>query len=757
VRAAILCVLAHCDFFLKQALNWVKVASATINKANGVTLRQIAIAGLRASTAVVLLACAPAVHAQTAPEDLENLPPLEPIAEGELPTDETVQTDADALPSAAEPWEVEWPELEGDLPPLAELPPVLVDAQEPPLFPPGEGSEQLADNAGYAPPAEEGELVAAGDSAQPAFVPFAEELGYSVALEGFGGIADALFAQRFDGLSVLRAGDDDPANGAQINRRIAEDSLLLERMLRNEGYYDATLTNEVRRDGNRVLIVFVVQPGPRYTYSSVTLAGLDAAGADESARLAPFYASPPGDPIAAGDPIIADAIIAAQASLQAVMRDTGYPFAESGEELVTVDHDIRRGTLEQDVDPGPRLRFGSVIADDGGLLGARHIQRIARFRPGEWYSASEVEDLRRALIATGLVASVEIEPQANDDGQTVDVGVSLAPAPPRTIAGLVGYSSGQGFRAEVSWEHRNLFPPEGALILRGIAGTREQLASITYRRNNFMRRDRVLTVQALASNIDSDAFEARTIFLQGRLERATTLIFQKVWSWAIGAEIIGTDELAFVPARNADLRQRYVIGGVSGLLSWDRSDDLLDPTRGFRLTGRVMPEVSFNNGTFAYVRTQFDATGYLPLGDRAVLAGRFRLGAIAGAARDDIAPSRRFYAGGGGSVRGYGFQAIGPRSMDNDPIGGTGLFEVAVEARIKAFGDFSIVPFVDAGNVYPSSLPSFSDIGDLRVGAGVGVRYATNFGPIRVDVGTPLNPRQGDGRIAVYVSLGQAF
>lgn len=750
-------MLARRDFFLKQALHRPRVASATINKADGVTLRQIAIASLRASTAAALIACAPVALAQTVPEDLENLPPLDPIAEGELPPAETVETDAGTFPSPAEPWEVEWPELDGTLNPLPQLPPVVADADEAPLFPLENGSEQLADANGAAPLPVEGNLVAAGNAAQPALAPVAEELRYSVVLEGFGGIADALFETRFDGLSVLRAGDDDPANGAQINRRIAEDSALLDRMLRNEGYYDATLTNEVRRDGNRLLIVFVVQPGPRYTYASVRLDGLDTTGADEAARLTPFYASPPGDPIAAGDPIIADAIIAGQATLQAALRDTGYPFAESGEELVTVDHDTRQGVLEQDVTPGPRLRFGSVLADDDGLLGARHIQRIARFRPGQWYSASDVEDLRRALIATGLIASVEIEPQANADGETVDVGVSLAPAPPRTIAGLVGFSSGQGIRAEVSWEHRNLFPPEGALILRAVAGTREQLASVTFRRNNFMHRDRVLTVQALASNIDSDAFEARTIFLQGRLERASTLIFQKEWSWAVGAEIIGTDELAFVPARNADLRRRYVIGGVSGLIAWDRSDDLLDPTRGFRLTGRVMPEVSFNSGTFAYVRTQFDATGYLPLGDRAVLAGRLRLGAISGADRDDIAPSRRFYAGGGGSVRGYGFQAIGPRSFDNDPVGGTGLFEVAVEARIKAFGDFSIVPFVDAGNVYTSNVPSLSDIGDLRVGAGIGVRYATNFGPIRVDVGTPLNPRRGDSRIGVYVSLGQAF
>ena len=293
--------------------------------------------------------------------------------------------------------------------------------------------------------------------------------------------------------------------------------------------------------------------------------------------------------------------------------------------------------------------------------------------------------------------------------------------------------------------------------MRGIIGTREQLASVTFRRNNWLERDRVLTAQALVSNIESDAFSAQTIHLQGRVERPSTLIYQKVWSWAAGAEVLGTDELAFVPALNAEAKRRYVIGGLFGLLSYDRSNNLLDPTRGFRLTGRIAPEISFLQGTFAYARGQLDGTYYRPVGDRTVLAGRVRLAGIVGASRDNIAPSRRLYSGGGGSVRGYGYQRIGPLAPNGRPLGGTSLIEFAAEARIRAFGNFSIVPFIDAGNVYPTALPSFSDIGSMRIGAGVGVRYATNFGPIRVDVGTPLNPRPGDSRIAVYVSLGQAF
>ena len=136
------------------------------------------------------------------------------------------------------------------------------------------------------------------------------------------------------------------------------------------------------------------------------------------------------------------------------------------------------------------------------------------------------------------------------------------------------------------------------------------------------------------------------------------------------------------------------------------------------------------------------------------LAGRTRLGTIIGAARDRIAPSRRFYAGGGGSVRGYGFQELGPHDpVFDDPIGGRSLTEFSLEARIRV-GDFGIVPFVDAGNVSTTPLPRF---GNLQFGAGIGARYHTRFGPIRIDVGTPINPRRGDPRIAVYVSLGQAF
>ena len=136
-----------------------------------------------------------------------------------------------------------------------------------------------------------------------------------------------------------------------------------------------------------------------------------------------------------------------------------------------------------------------------------------------------------------------------------------------------------------------------------------------------------------------------------------------------------------------------------------------------------------------------------------MLAGRIRIGSIAGASLEDIAPSRRFYSGGGGSVRGYGYQDLGPRDAKNDPIGGRSLAEFALEARIR-FGKFGVVPFFDGGRLSTQSMPRFDH---FQFGTGLGLRYYSTFGPIRIDVGTPLNRQKGDNPVAIQVSLGQAF
>lgn len=578
-----------------------------------------------------------------------------------------------------------------------------------------------------------------------ATVDAAAERRYRWRVDGIEG-AGELVRQRFEQLSTLDANDGEPANAAQLDRRAREDAQLLTNLLRGAGYYDAQVTSRIE-PGNEPTVLLEAVPGNLYRFAGVTLDGVKAAG-DKAAPLEKAFGIKPGDPVNA------DTIVAGEARLKTVVGEEGFPFAKVGDPQIVVDRAARTATLDLSVDPGSPRRYGRIVMANDKLFDAKHVQEIARFSPGQPYDSAGLDDLRRALVQTGLVSSVDVKPVPGDTPETVNVAVALEPAPPHTIAGELGYGTGEGASATVNWTDRNFFPPEGALTLRSVLGTREQLGAVVFRRNNFQGRDRVLTAQFSAAHILRDAYEAKTLSLSAGLERQTNIFFQKTWTWSLGGELLTSDERDVIESTGQPRRRTFFIGALPTSLNYDGSDDLLNPTRGFRLGGRISPEVSLQGSVFGYTRTQIDASLYHPFGERVVLAARTRLGTILGAPRDQIAPSRRFYAGGGASVRGYGFQAIGPRDANNDPIGGRSLAEFSIEARVRTFGNFGVVPFLDAGNISTSPLPRLTG---LRFGTGLGVRYYSNFGPIRLDVGTPLNPQKGSSRVAVYVSLGQAF
>lgn len=588
---------------------------------------------------------------------------------------------------------------------------------------------------------------------------------------------------RFAALSSLKTNQDDDDNLAQIVRRGRTDRELLVEIMRVHGYYDASVFQSLgglgeraageRAEGQRaegeaagprrgpidvqkVVVRFDVQPGPQYKFGTLAFGDLQAAGADAEALRGAFELN-------SGDAINSDKIVAERLNLQTALGETGYAFAKVAEPDLLIDHERREGDLTVPVTPGGVYAFGKVTSSREDFLSGKHLQRIAKFDPGERYKKSDVDDLRQAILATGLVSSVTVETReaakpANGAPGTVDVDVALTPGPLRTLAGLVGYSSGEGFRVEASWEHRNFFPPEGMVRVRGVAGTQEQLAGATFRRNNFLTRDLVLNADLFARNQVSNAFQARTVSFTAGLERQQTLLFQKPLVFAAGIEILATGERDAAAILANQPRKTYFIGALPMRVAYDGSDSLLDPKRGFRVGLRGSPEVSVQDGArSSYGKVQFDASYYQPLGEKLVVASRVRLGTILGTDITNIAPSRRFYAGGGGSVRGYGFQLIGPRDTAGEPSGGRSLSEFSLEARVKTGllgGAVSLVPFVDAGAVDTTSTPRLRDI---KVGAGIGLRYETNFGPIRIDLGTPLNPSPGDSRIGVYVALGQAF
>lgn len=572
---------------------------------------------------------------------------------------------------------------------------------------------------------------------------------YAVQIVGLDGIGGAV-ESRFDALSVLKSGESKPANVAQLDRRARDDAELLSTLMRAAGYYDADIGTTVAPVGNRLTVKLTVDPGPLYRFTDVKVTGLAATDA-KAVELRDAFG------VKVDTPVDADTVVAGEAALREKLGREGFPFAKVAESAVVVDHETREATLALTVDPGTVRKFGKIhVVGKRAPFGGKHTQAIARFRPGETYDQAMVDDLRRGLVATGLISSVTLEPVPVGT-DTVDINATLEPAPKRTIAGEIGYGTGEGFRVEGSWQHRNLIHPEGAVTFRAIAGTREQLLGATLRMGNFTKRDVVLNSRFIVSHSNLAAYDARSVELGANLERQTNIIWQKKWTYSLGFELITSSERDFVATAGIAQRRTFFIGALPATLAYDGSDDLLNPTRGFRLAARLSPELSLQDGTFGYARAQVDGSYYQPINKKLVVAGRVRVGGIVGASRENIAPSRLFYSGGGGSVRGFGYQQIGPRNVLDDPIGGRSLAEFSIEARVRPSffgGNFGIVPFLDGGNIYSTPYPKFTG---LRLGAGLGLRYYTAFGPIRIDVGTPLARRPGESPVAVYVSLGQAF
>jgi translocation and assembly module TamA len=577
------------------------------------------------------------------------------------------------------------------------------------------------------------------------------DIRYTVQLEGLGGLGDAEeLARSFRQQSALEAERKHPANAAQIGRRANADADLLTQLLRAQGYYDADVEPRTEKAGDALRVVLTAEPGQQYRFASVELPGLEATGAD-SARLRDVFG------VHSGDPVIAADVIAGGLALTQSLGEAGFAEAALGDQDIEVNHQTHLATLKLPVKPGPIARFGAIHVSGQPNFSAHHVAIIARFRRGDPFKRSEVDDLRRALIATTLVANADIRVVPVQGGRIVDLDVRLEPAPSHTIAGDLGYGTGQGVLAEVGWTDRNFLQPEGALTLRAIAGTSEQLLGAELRFSNFLQRDQTLDLQAAASHQKFAAYTARTVNIAANIERQSNFIWQKKWTWSYGGEWLATDERGVFSSAGVKDTRTFLIAALPLALGYDGSDNLLDPTRGFRLSGRLSPEISFHGGHMSYVRAQFDASAYRPVSDNVVVAGRVRLGTIVGAGLFDIAPSRRFYSGGGGSVRGYGYQQLGPKDQDGDPIGGRGLAEFGLEARVrlKQFGgNFGIVPFFDGGSLATGISPA-SD--KWRFAAGIGARYYSSFGPIRIDFGVPLNRQKGDGPFAVTVSLGQAF
>lgn len=600
-------------------------------------------------------------------------------------------------------------------------------------------------------------MALAGAAAEPARADVLYTSVIDVADDGGGAdLADLL--RRASILATLA--EQPPAALSGLERRIDADRQRLDAALRSEGYYDGAVAARLDPSVSPAQVTITVTPGPRYGLAAPRLGG-DADRLDglTAAELLAALDLPAGGPARAGD------VLGAETRLLDRLRRGGYPFAAI-ERRVVVDHDRRVMEPAFTIAAGPLARFGPTQVEGAAAADVSETLILGRlpWRPGDRYAPELLDKARKDIAALGVFDAVSV---VLADGRTppsdgvVPVTVRTAPRLRRFIGASAVYSTADGLGLKGWWGHRNLLG--GAERLR-IEGEAAQLGQRTAEAGGLNRTDftlgaslevpdflvpqQSLTLALRGVSENPVAYQRRAQIASARLERR----LDERWTVQGAVE----QEIAWVQTNDADYHVAML--GLPLAAGWDGSNDLLDPTDGARLSADLAlwtPLAGHHAAGFviagAGARLYRDLTG----DGWAVLAARLEGAMIVARDLSDVPPHRRLYAGGGGSVRGFARQMAGPRDAWGDPTGGLSRIDGGVEMRLKTTDVISIVPFFDAALVSRRSVGGYDD--GVRAGAGLGMRYHTGFGPLRVDVATPLNPSGNDDRWRLYISFGQAF
>jgi translocation and assembly module TamA len=415
-----------------------------------------------------------------------------------------------------------------------------------------------------------------------------------------------------------------------------------------------------------------------------------------------------------------------------------------------VDHDADAMDLTLRVNAGPLVRFGDIEVTGLEEVEREFVERRLPWQPGELITSERLAEGQRLLRETDLFSTIRTRLGETPDATgRLPVTVIVTERKHRSIEVGVRYRTDEGPGGNVAWEHRNFFGRgervRAELDVSAIAG----FLTGTFRKPDVWIRDLALITETELAFENPDAYESESATARVGLERR----FREGMTLTAGPAFRAEQ----VEEANSGRQDEFGLVSLPVLFNWDRSDDRLDPSRGGRLSLENEPFVDTFGNDLVFNKSRLEYMHYLQVLEepRLVLAGRSAIGTLFGASRAEVPANLRFYAGGGGSVRGFGFQTAGELDGQDDPIGGRSLFEASGEVRLRVTETVGVVAFLDLGAAFTSSFPDFDD--ELRIGAGPGIRYFSPVGPLRVDLGFPVNPRDSDDAFQLYISIGQAF
>jgi len=475
------------------------------------------------------------------------------------------------------------------------------------------------------------------------------------------------------------------------------------------------------------------------------------------AEPAGTVAPPPLDAAALGSPVGGQALSAgiatAEAAAVAALHRAGFPYAEFKGRSGVADPATATLVVESSIAAGPAFTFGAVTFDGLKSVDEAYLLSYLPWEAGQTFDTNALREFQRRLFATDLFSAAAVRapqepPEGLEEPAPLPVSVVLEEGPRRRITGGLRYDTDLGPQVRATFTHRNLFGANERLLAELDAGFEELSLGLGLRKPQFKQPGQDLLLGVALKSTFKDAYDALTGNVFTGLERK----WNGRWRGRLGA----LGEVSWIDDNDHEATA-YLLG-VPFFAAYEGSNDLFNPTDGERLRLEAKPFFGvFDNSDTEFLILNAKGSIYRPLDDEHhfIIAAQGRVATILASDLKSVPATRRLYSGGGGSVRGYELDVVGPLDSGNDPVGGRSVLEAGVELRARLYGDIAGVVFTDAGAVSTEMFPDFAE--GVQAAAGLGLRYHSPAGPIRVDVAFPVNGRSSDDTFQVYFSIGQAF
>jgi translocation and assembly module TamA len=468
--------------------------------------------------------------------------------------------------------------------------------------------------------------------------------------------------------------------------------------------------------------------------------------------------------IATGQPALAANVLAAGSRLLSALQEQGYAFAKVDAPVAYEAADAPVLDLSFHVDAGAKVNIGEIRIEGLQRIHESLLRKRLLLHTGEQFRPSAIDRARKDLLALNVFAQVSVQIGTGADAEGgVPITFKIRERLRHAVSLNAAFSSDLGGSGGATWTDRDVFGDAEQLSvaasvinLGGSDATGSGYdTSVKYLIPEFGHRDQTLQFAVTALK--------QSLLTYDQTSRAASVtLARKISSvWSVSAGFSTTDDHII---QGVLYDHNYTLLALPLNVAYDSTDlasPLDDPRRGIRASLSLTPTLAIGHPSSTFLIAQARAAKYFDLArlfgedpGRTVLALRALAGQALGAGEFSLPPDQRFYGGGSGTIRGYAYQSVGPQFADGNPVGGTSIDAGTVEFRQRFGGSLGAAVFVDAGQVSAASAP-FQ--GSLKIGAGVGLRYYTPIGPIRVDFAVPLVSQPNSGNFQVYIGIGQAF